>query len=704
MRQILQNLSNGKSEIIDAPIPQVQTNGLLIETTTSLISIGTERMLIDFGKSSLISKALKQPEKVSQVIDKIGTDGLFVTLDAVKSKLQQSIPLGYSNVGIVKESNSNIFSAGDRVVSNASHADIVSVPQNLCAKIPDNVSDEDASFTIVASIGLQGIRLAKPTLGESFVVIGVGLIGLLTVQMLIAHGCKVLAVDIDQKKLDLAHSFGAEICNIGNNEDPISKGLKFSRDVGVDGVIITASTKSDKIVSDSAKMCRKRGRIILIGVVDLNLNRSDFYEKELSFQVSCSYGPGRYDPKYEKLGQDYPIGFVRWTEKRNFETVLELLSNGKLDVSSLISHRFEFNDAIKAYDMLSSDHNSLGISLTYNHSSAPRMSTEIFLDKKLNDPVGNLSLGLIGAGNYASRMLIPSFKAEDITLRTIASAGGTNSVVQGKKYGFFKATTDINNLINDSNIDVVAISSRHDTHAKFTIDALASGKHVYVEKPLALTLEELELIKSEYIINNGLLMVGFNRRFAPHIKTMKRLLNEVDTQKCFVMTMNAGHIHPEHWTQNISIGGGRIIGEACHHIDLMRFLAGSPIISFDIRSFGFEDNKEQIKDTVIITLMFENGSMGSIHYLSNGGRKFIKERIEVFSAGRTLQLNNFVELKGFNWPGFKKETLWRQNKGQKNCIKEFIKAINTKNKSPIPAEDIFEVTEVSIKLASMLSK
>ena len=367
MRQLIQDLANGTTSLVEAPIPKIGEGHLLVDTTVSLISTGTEKMLVNFGRSGLVSKVRAQPDKVVQVIEKAKTDGILATAKAVRSKLAQPIPLGYCNVGLVRETKVNGFYKGDRVASNGPHADVVSVPKNLCARIPDNVSDEAASFTVVASIGLQGVRLSKPEIGERFVVIGVGLIGLLTVQILLAHGCRVLAIDFDTKKLELARSFGAEVCNLKDAQDPIASSLLFSGGHGVDGVIITASTHSNEPIIQAAQMCRKRGRIVLVGVTGLELNRSDFYEKEISFQVSCSYGPGRYDPFYEKNGIDYPIGFVRWTEQRNFEAVLDMMSMGLINVEPLISHRFPFLDSPSAYDFLSGDDLALGILLKYEH-------------------------------------------------------------------------------------------------------------------------------------------------------------------------------------------------------------------------------------------------------------------------------------------------------------------------------------------------
>lgn len=702
MKQILQNLSTGQSELVEAPAPQGKRGSLLTDTTISLISTGTERMLVDFGKAGLVAKARSQPEKVRQVLDKVTTDGLLTTVDAVRSKLIQPIPLGYCNVGVVNVSGVAGFKRGDRVVSNGPHADVVSVPNHLCARIPEGVSDEAASFTVVASIGLQGIRLAQPTLGEAFVVTGVGLIGLLTVQMLLAQGCRVLAIDFDAEKLDLARQFGAEICNPGVGEDPVAAGMAFSRGIGVDGVIVTASTKASEPIAQAARMCRKRGRIILVGVTGLELNRADFYEKELSFQVSCSYGPGRYDPDYEDNGHDYPIGFVRWTEQRNFEAVLDMLASGALDVNPLVSHRVPFEEASLAYQLLSEDKQALGIVLTYGHSVDARHVGKVVLNPEPVAMAEKSVVGFIGAGNYASRMLIPAFKSAGAILQSIASAGGTNAVVQGRQRGFVEAVSDAASLINNPKVNTVAIATRHNSHARFACEALRAGKHVFVEKPLALTHEELSAVKAAHAESGRHLMVGFNRRFAPQVQTMKRLLDTVVEPKSFVMLMNAGAIPADHWTQDDAIGGGRIVGEACHYIDLMRFLAGAPIISVQGRRMGDANNGEMAEDKASITLGFENGSFGTIHYLANGASSFPKERIEVFVSGRTLQLDNFVNLRGYNWPGFRKHKLWRQDKGQSNCASAFIASIESGGVAPIPANELFEVAAVTLDVAELM--
>lgn len=708
MKQILQDMANGGTTVTEAPVPQCSKGHLLISTTTSLISAGTERMLVGFGKASLIDKARQQPEKVKMVLEKVQTDGLLTTYDAVKSKLAQPLALGYCNVGIVHEVGVGVdgFQVGDRVVSNGPHADMVKVPKNLCAKIPDNVDDESASFAVVASIGLQGIRLAQPTIGESFVVTGAGLIGLLTIQMLRANGCRVLAIDFDQSKLELAKQFGAETCNPGKGEDPVAVGLAFSRGAGVDGVIITASTKVSDPVIQAARMSRKRGRIILVGVTGLELNRADFYEKELSFQVSCSYGPGRYDAEYEEKGNDYPLGFVRWTEQRNFVAVLDMMAAGTLNVEPLITQRFEFEDAPKAYDALTEDKSGLGLLLKYNSPVETRLEKRVVL-RPISIEAKNAVVGFIGAGNYASRVLIPAFKKASSQLHTIVTSGGINGVIHGEKTGFAEASTDLDGLLNNKDINAVAIATRHNSHAYFVERVLSAGKNVFVEKPLALTVEEIEKIETVYnqnIQNNqyARVMVGFNRRFSPQVQKMKTLLDTVKEPKSFIMTMNAGAIPADHWTQDNAVGGGRIIGEACHFIDLMRFLAGSKIVSIQARRMGETDAVQILEDKASITLGFEDGSFGTIFYLANGASSFPKERVEVFTAGRVLQLDNFRKLKAFGWPGFNKMNLWRQDKGQDACAAVFVDSIRDGKEAPIPADEIFEVARVTIQVAEIL--
>lgn len=665
-------------------------------------------MLVDFGKASWFEKARQQPDKVRMVLEKVKTDGLAATLDAVKSKLDQPLALGYCNVGRVTELGCGVsgFAVGDRLVSNGKHAEMVSVPVNLCARIPDAVTDEQASFTVLAAIGLQGIRLVNPTLGECVVVTGLGLIGLVTVQMLRAQGCRVLGIDFDPARLALAKQFGAEVVNPGAGEDVLAAAQAFSRGRGVDAVIITASTKSNEPVSQAAKMCRQRGRIVLVGVTGLELSRADFYEKELSFQVSCSYGPGRYDPAYEEGGQDYPVGFVRWTEQRNFEAVLDLMASGQLNVEPLISHRFAFEQAEAAYELLSSGQPSLGILLTYPAASGTEPQAlwqrTVSLSSTSVSP-SKVSVAFLGAGNYAGRVLMPAFKAAGALLHTVVSSGGVSAVHFGKKFGFAQASTDADSALANQSVDTVVVATRHNAHARQVLAALQAGKHVFCEKPICLTLDELAQIETEASARSGqLLMVGFNRRFAPQVVKMKALLSTVAEPKSLVMTVNAGAIPPDHWTQDLAVGGGRIIGEGCHFIDLLRHLVGAPIVRHHAVALGRHPALPVRDDKTTIMLEFADGSVGTLHYLANGDKGFPKERLEVFCAGRVLQLDNFRKLTGWGWKGFSKMNLWRQDKGQSACAQAFVDAVRNGSTAPIPVEEILEVSRVTIEVTNTI--
>ena len=703
MKQILQNLSNGETCLVDVPSPKPMKGHINIQTTKSLVSVGTERMLVDFGKAGWIDKARSQPDKVKMVLEKVKTDGLSATYDAVKSKLDQPLPLGYCNIGTVLDGSDTGFKWGTRVVSNGHHAEVVRVPKNLVVSIPDEVDDDTAAFTVLGAVAMQGIRLVNPTVGETVVVTGLGVIGLLAVQILKANGCRVLGIDFDSAKCELASQFGAEVVDLSKGQDPVVMAAAYSRGRGVDAVIITASSKSSDIVHQAATMCRQRGRIVLVGVVGLELSRADFYEKELTFQVSCSYGPGRYDEDYEDKGRDYPFGFVRWTERRNFEAVLDLMASGSINVKSLISHRFSIDDAVAAYEKLD-DRSSLGILLDYQGTTAESVSkhTVKFSENAISSAQkGNVAF--IGGGNYASRVLIPAFKRAGANLTALVTSGGMSAVHHGKKNGFLEASTDIEQALGDT-IDSVVIATQHNRHASQTVQALEKGKHVFVEKPLALTHEQIDKIEASQKVAKTMVMVGYNRRFSPHIQKIKSLLDAKPSPKTFIMTMNAGEIPKEHWTQDAEIGGGRIIGEACHYIDLMRFLAGSKIKSFNAVKMGENDFVEITEDKALISLTFMDGSMGSIHYFANGGKSFPKERIEVFCDDAVLQLDNFRKLRGFGWKGFNKMNLWSQDKGQDTCVDAFMESVRGGGENPIPQDDIFEVARVSVDIAEMLRK
>lgn len=699
MKQILQNLKNGETQIADVPAPLPSPGSLLIQTSRSLISAGTERMLVDFGKGNLLQKARQQPDKVRQVLEKMRTDGVVATLNSVRNKLDAPLPLGYCNVGRVIEVGRGVenFKIGDRVISNGKHAEYVNVPKNLCAKIPDNVDDESAAFTVIGAIALQGIRLIQPTLGETVVVTGLGLVGLVAVQLLRAHGCRVLGIDYDNEKLALAKQFGAEIVNLAAGEDALAIAQQYSRGRGVDAVLITASSKSNEPIHQAATMCRQRGRIVLVGVVGMEMSRADFYEKELSFQVSCSYGPGRYDSNYEERGNDYPLGFVRWTEQRNFEAVLDMLADGRLNMRPMISHRFKVEHAVAAYALIG-DKRALGILLEFPRSEEPP-AREIKIEPKNFLSAAKATIGFIGAGNYATAVLIPAFAATDAKLHGVSSANGVSAAHVARKFAMASAFSDSDALLGSDQINAVVITTRHDSHAHWICAALAAGKHVFVEKPLAITREQLNAIDKAHAAHpQQLLMVGFNRRFSPFVVQAKRALSARREPKSFVMTVNAGAISAEHWTQDAATGGGRMIGEACHFIDLLRFLAGAEITSVNAVALN-----ASCQDTVSIALTFSDGSIGTIHYFANGSKAFAKERLEIFCGGGIIQIDNFRAIRSFGFAGVRAQRSWRQNKGQQECAAAFVEAITAGNgKHLIPFAELKEVMLACFDVAEHL--
>ncbi len=707
MKQIVQNLKSGVLETLDVPCPQVARGHLLIQSRSSLISSGTERSLVEFGRANLLSKARQQPERVKQVWDKIKADGLWTTMESVFSRLDEPMPLGYCNAGTVMEVGPGVsgYAAGDRVVSNGGHAEIVHRPVHLCAKIPAGVSDEQAAFAVLGAIGLQGIRLLQPALGESVAVFGLGLIGLLSVQMLAASGARVLGIDPDPKRLELARAFGATTVDISAGADPVEAGLAFSGGHGVDGVLITASAKKDTIVSQSARMARKRGRIVLVGVVDLELNRSEFYAKELTFQVSCSYGPGRYDARYEEQGVDYPYDFVRWTEQRNIEAVLEMLAGGRLAVDRLITVRLPQAEATTAYELLTNDRSQLGIVLNYPEavptnrvvSANGQVLGERTTKVGASLGVTRARVGVIGAGAFATRVLMPVLKRTSAELVCVASAGGLSSAHAARKFGFAGCTSDYQSVLADPEINAVMIATRPNAHASMVAEALAAGKHVFVEKPLAIDRGGLEQVRRAYEASQGLqLLVGFNRRFSPHAIEMKKLLAGRSGPVAMTMLVNAGKIPAEHWINDPAVNGGRIVGEACHWFDLMVYLTDSRIVAVQSAVMGGGSGAGgALADNVAITLTFADGSIGTVHYLANGHRSFPKERLDVFCEGRVLELDNFRRLYGYGWRGFSKHKLLRQDKGHTAEVRAFVERVAAGGSPLIPFTELENVTEAS---------
>jgi predicted dehydrogenase/threonine dehydrogenase-like Zn-dependent dehydrogenase len=691
MKQIIQDLKNGKTILEEVPAPLVKAGQVLIKTSRSLVSLGTERMLVEFGKANYIQKARQQPDKVKEVLNKIKTDGLKPTINAVFNKLDQPLPLGYCNVGKIIAVGKGVeeFQVGDRVASNGNHAEFVSVPKNLVAKIPDNVSDDEAAFTVIGSIGLQGIRLINPTLGETIVVVGLGLIGLITLQLLKANGCNVIGFDFDNTKVQLANDLGVLAVNPSEGNDQVKFVLERTNGLGADGVIITASSRSNEIVEQSAKMSRKRGRIVLVGVVGLNISRADFFEKELTFQVSCSYGPGRYDDNYEQKGQDYPAGYVRWTEKRNFEAVLNALSKSLIKVESLITEKIPLDDFTKIYDTISNSR-SIASLLIYDDNQGEIKRTIAYNSKEFGGKKG--VVGIIGAGNFTSAMILPTMKKFNADIKTIASSGGLSGSIMAKKYKIKNSTTDYKSILEDQEIDLVFVTTRHNTHARLVIESLEANKHVFVEKPIALNNTDLEEILKVNKQSDKSITVGFNRRFAPLAVKMKSLLGTGNTPMNVITTMNAGFIKQDSWVQDMEVGGGRIIGEACHLIDLITFLTGSKVIKVCMNSMGA--NAGENTDNATILLKYENGSTGVINYFSNGSKAYSKERVEVFHQERTLILDNWRKLSGFGFSNFSSAKSG-QDKGHANQFELLLQRIKQGGQPIIPLDEIVNTTRTS---------
>lgn len=694
MKQIIQSLQTGATSLIEVPLAQVQEGHLLIQTYNSLVSTGTEKMLLEFGKANWLNKARQQPERVKTVLNKIKSDGLRPTIEAVASKLKQAIPLGYANAGVVIAVGKNVegFQIGDRVASNGPHAEIVQVPQHLAAKIPDNVSFEAASFTVLGAIALQGIRLAQPTFGETIVVYGLGLIGQLCAQLLRAHGCRVIGIDKDEQKCVEARAIGiVAFCN-EHNEDIPATIVAHNKQLGVDAVIITASSKEHQIVSDAAKMSRKRGRIVLIGVVGLQLNRADFYEKELSFQVSCSYGPGRYEYQYEQKSEDYPIGFVRWTAQRNFEAILQALSTQQLQVQQLIKQIIPFEDCAQVYAHLEEEQYSCCV---FRYTTQQAHTTTIQY-KPIIDSVQNGQVGIIGAGNFVHKVIVPQLKKNKIHIQSIISAHGLHAAQMAQQFDIPTASSDVQTIWENKHIQHVVIATRHDSHAQLCIAAMQAGKHIFIEKPLAINSTELAAIEQQYAQSKSLINIGFNRRHGPLAQKAKALIGDGNQELNIVMTINAGQIDKQHWLQDPSISGGRIISEVVHFIDLAAYWCQAPVVSVCCQKSG------RSSDDLNLLLNFSNGATASIHYYTNGHKSYDKERFELYTQGRTLVLENWKKLSAYGFKQFTTQSM-SQDKGHQQQFKLLAEQIKIGGPALIPFESIINTSKASYAAQESLS-
>ncbi|WP_428938304.1 bi-domain-containing oxidoreductase [Fontivita pretiosa] len=711
MKQILQSYRSGELWLAEVPAPALRAGGAIVQTAASLVSAGTERMIVTLARKSLVGKAMARPDLVRRIIRKIRAEGFTAAMDKALARLDAPIALGYSCAGTVIEVGQGVageLQVGDRVACGgagyATHAELNYVPRNLLARIPQNVSFEDASFTTVGAIAMQGVRQADVRLGECVVVIGLGLVGLLTVQILKAAGCRVLGCDLDAGRCSLARQCGAD--DAVGRERLRESAAAMSGGHGADAVIITAATASNQPIDDAAEICRVKGRVVVVGMVGMQIPREPFYRKELDLRLSMSYGPGRYDPHYEEGGQDYPIGYVRWTEQRNMSSFLELLSAGKVTPGRLITHRFGIDDAMRAYELL--EHGSepcLGMVINYPTHAAPTKAARAVELRPIRaiGRADRIGVGLIGAGNFARGVLIPHLlKLDGLELVGVCTATGMTATQAAQKFGFARATTEVSDLLEDRRIGAIFIATRHDSHARLVCQALAAGKHVFVEKPLCMTPQELEQIERAVEASPGVcLMVGFNRRFSPHTQAIRQAFASRGTPMMIGYRVNAGVAPRDSWLQDRSIGGGRIIGEVCHFVDWCEAVIGSTPVQVQAECIATDDARFNAQDNLVVTMRYGDGSVATIQYVSLGPGELPKERAEVFAAGGAAILDDF-RLTTFY--GIRRATVkTRQDKGFAGELSAFVTAVRDGGSPPIPLQSMARSTRVTFAIVQSLS-
>ncbi len=711
MKQVIQNIRTGRTEVVEIPVPKPPPGAVLVRTAASVVSVGTERMVVEFAARSLVGKARSRPDLVRQVLQKARREGVLSAVEAAFKRLSQPMALGYSSAGTVVETGDGVgdYHPGDRVAcaggGHAVHAAFASVPVNLLAAVPDDVSLEDAAFATLGAIAMHGFRLSEAALGETVGVIGLGLLGLLTVQIARVAGCRVLGVDLDPARVKLARRLGAEAAVA--REDAAGAARSFSASRGLDVVIVCADTASSDPLVLAGAIARDRGRVIAVGSTGMTIPRKPYYEKEIDFRVSRSYGPGRYDPLYEEAGVDYPIGFVRWTEQRNLAAFLDLLAAGKVKMAPIVTHRFTVDDAAKAYALISGKSKKkepfLGVLLTYPPDSVPETVVPLRAAPAAeNASADAVRLGVLGAGTFATLVALPAVaRISKVEKISIVSAGGLSAKLAARDFGFERASTDPADVLDDPRVNAVGIFTRHHLHARFAAAALRNGKHVFCEKPLALREEELAEVERAWSkaagVSPRILMVGFNRRFAPLIAPVREMIAESGEPPVMAIRVNAGPLPREHWTQDPVQGGGRILGEACHFVDLLTFLAGAkPVRIFGSGAPAFGVDTE---DNFAATLEFENGAVGNLVYTSAGDRAFSKERVEVFCGERVAVLDDFRALEIWrNGSRRQWNSILRQDKGHAAVWQTFIRTILEGTPAPIPADELFAVTRATFAL------
>jgi predicted dehydrogenase/threonine dehydrogenase-like Zn-dependent dehydrogenase len=698
MYQIIQDVKSGETSLERVPPPALKPGGVRVRTAASLISAGTEKMLIDLANKSMLGKAKARPDLAKQVLNKVKKEGLVNTFRKVMTKLDEPKPLGYSAAGIVEQVGDEVrgFHVGDRVAvagaGYANHAEVNFVPKNLVAKIPEGVSFEDAAYTTVGSIALQGVRLARPELGEYVVVVGLGLIGLITAQLLKANGCQVLGIDLDSSKVELARKLGIDKAMVSSQGDPVSEVDRFTGGRGADHTLITAATQSNGPIELAGRITRRKGQVVVVGAVGMDIPRDAYYHKELEVKVSMSYGPGRYDPSYEEGGIDYPYDYVRWTEQRNMEAVLGLMAEGKLDVHTLTTHRFPMEDALNAYELIQEESEPyVGILLDYDVEE-PQDEVVRIDPERTHAAQDHLGIGFVGAGNYATLHLLPHLQNNDrAQLIGLATATGRSAKKKAAKFGFDYCTTDLQALLEDEAVNAIFIATRHSTHAEFAIRALEAGKHVFVEKPMVVTEEQLESLRSAYEKAQRRrptgLMVGLNRRFAPMVEELHQTLPG-GVAKQMIYRVNSGPIDTDSWLHRPEEGGGMLVGEMCHFIDLMQFVSGELPTSVYSQSLALDSADLADHDNLSITVTFDGGSVGTLCYNTVGDESAPKERLEVYGGGTAAALNDFRRLEITQKGATSKSRAWNQDKGQAGQMEKTVSGFLEKGTGPIPFEEL----------------
>jgi len=696
MLQVIQYQKSGEMLVGELPAPQCHENGILVKTHFSLISAGTEKISVTNTQRSLAARAKKQPEQVKAVLDVLKKEGLIATIKKVQSKLDSYKTLGYSASGTVIESTCPEFQVGDRVAcagaGYATHSELISIPKNLAVKIPENVSFEDASYTTLGTIALQGVRQADLRLGENVAVIGLGLLGQITVQLLKASGCRIVGMDINESLFDLAKKFGCDEV-YPSKKDNLKNIKEFTRGIGFDSVIITASTESDEPMQMALQLARKKGKIVVVGAVPMNIPRSPFYEKELDLTISCSYGPGRYDAFYEEVGMDYPSAYVRWTENRNMEAFLDLIASNRMDVKTLTTHTFDVQDAVKAYDLITGKISEPYIGIMLNYPERENITKRTFIVNQTNKH-GKVKVGFVGAGNFAQNYLLPPMLEAGAELVSVSTSTPVNAHTAAKKFGFKTATTDSNELIASKESNLIFVATKHDSHGKYVIDSLKAGKPVFVEKPLAVNLEELYEIDRLVKEKSGSVMVGFNRRFSKPFTEIADFFSNRREPMTMSYRVNAGSLPLTHWVYLPEHGSGRIVGEACHFIDCMVYLTNSLPVKVYAEAISSVNSSVYNNDNVMLTIKFADGSVGVVEYLANGDSKFPKEYMEIFCEGNVAVMNNFTEVQLMKSGKTTKKT-YDGKKGHKEEVIQTIKSIELGKGFPIPYEQIFKVTEAT---------